>query len=292
MYEIYDLGERCHYVECPSRIGIINTVEGKVSFIDSGNDKSAAKKALKAISERGWQLESVYCTHSHADHIGGCKYLCEETGCKIYAPGVEAAMTRYTYLEPTLLYGGYPMQALRGKFMIADPSPALPLTDEALPTGIHRIALPGHTPEMTGYITDDGVAFIGDAIAPESTLNKYGIFYLYDVGAYLESLDTLEKLDCRVYLPSHSSPISDISGIVNYNRQKISEICDKIVGICDTGMGFDDILSKVLSEYGLNMTVEQYALIGSTLRSYLSYLTDGGKLKIIIDQNTLKWQKS
>ena len=292
MYEIRDLNERCHYFECPSRIGIVEIGDGKVCFIDSGNDKSTAKKALRAIKERGWELESVYLTHSHADHIGGCKYLREQTGCRIFAEGLEAALTEYTYMEPTMLYGGYPMRELRGKFMVAEPSHAELIDKDRMPNGIRPIALRGHTPDMTGYIVDGKIAYIGDCVASLATLEKYGIFYLYDVEAYLDSLNSLDTLDCTVYLPSHSSPMESLDENVLHNRRKIEEIANKITEFCDTGCVFDEILAKLFDSYGLTMTVEQYALIGSTVRSYLSYLEDLGKVKITVDNNTIKWQKS
>lgn len=292
MYELIGITDKCHYIECPSRIGVVETGDGEVCFIDSGIDRSAAKRTLRAISERGFRLKAVYNTHSHADHVGGNRYLCEQTGCKIYAPSVECCSINHTFLEPALLYGGNPMPGLKGKFMIAEESPALPLTEGVLPECMMVVDLPGHTPGMVGYIVSDGTAYIGDAIAPESTLNKYGVFYLYDVAAYLESLCRLESLNARVYLLSHSAPLEDIGEIVNYNRQRIAEICDKIAEICDTGKEFDEILGGIFEAYGLEMTVEQYALIGSTVRSYLSYLTDIEKIKAVIEDNRLKWQKS
>ena len=145
---------------------------------------------------------------------------------------------------------------------------------------------------MTGYIVDGSIAYIGDAIAPASTLEKYGIFYLYNVSDYLKSLDTLMSLGCSVYLPSHSAPLYDIEEIVNYNRQKISEIAEKITEICDTGLSFDEILAEAFNHYGITVTPEQYALIGSTLRSYLSYLMDQGRVSMVIENNMLKWKKS
>ncbi|MGN1119521.1 MAG: MBL fold metallo-hydrolase, partial [Oscillospiraceae bacterium] len=76
MYELNRLGEHTYYIDSPTNVGIYE-YGGKVCLIDSGSDKDSAKKALKLISDAGWTLDMVICTHSHADLIGGCALLKE-----------------------------------------------------------------------------------------------------------------------------------------------------------------------------------------------------------------------
>ena len=39
------------------------------------------------------------------------------------------------------------------------------------------------------------------------------------------------------------------------------------------------------------MTMEQYVLVGSTVRSYLSWLKDTGRITVQFDDNRLLWQR-
>ena len=57
--------------------------------------------------------------------------------------------------------------------------------------------------------------------------------------------------------------------------------------ICKEPLCFDIILKKLFDAYGLTVNPQQYVLIGSTLRSYLSYLLDNGRLELITEDNML-----
>ena len=54
---------------------------------------------------------------------------------------------------------------------------------------------------------------------------------------------------------------------------------------------FEGILREVFKGYGLTMNFEQYVLVGSTVRSYLSWLKDNGKLTSAFQDSMLLWQR-
>ena len=119
MYELIQVSERSYYIQSPAKIGLVKLEGQDVCLIDSGSDKDAGRKVRQILDANGWRLTAIYNTHSNADHIGGNKYLQGQTGCRIYAPGIEWAFTRYPVLEPSFLYGGYPCRELRHKFLMA-----------------------------------------------------------------------------------------------------------------------------------------------------------------------------
>ena len=82
MYELIKVSENCYYIDCPSKIGIIKINDTDVCLIDSGNNKDAGKRVRKILDANGWTLKIILNTHSHGDHIGGNRYLQEQTGCK------------------------------------------------------------------------------------------------------------------------------------------------------------------------------------------------------------------
>lgn len=290
MYELIQISEHDYYFDCPAKIGLVREDDTHVVLIDSGNDKDAAKKVLRALDANGWQLRAVFNTHSHADHIGGNKLLQSKTGCKIYAPGVECDFTNHPILEPVSLWGGYPMKELQHKFLMAQESAAEPLTEEVLPAGMTAIPLPGHCFDMAGFRTADGNVFLADCLSSRDTLEKYGIGYLWDVEAYLSTLESVKTMEANCFVPAHAAASAEIAGLAQYNIDAVRNAGEKIRALCGEGIGLDALLQKVFAGYGLTMTIQQYALIGSTVRSYLVWLQKLGKVQYFISENMLLWK--
>lgn len=289
--ELIQVSPHCYYIPGPAKIGLVHTGEGdEVCLIDSGNDKSAARNVCKLLSARGWKLRAIYTTHSHADHTGGCAHLQSRTGCRVYAPGVECAFTCHPLLEPALLRGGFPWAGLRGKFLMAAGCRAEPLTPEALPPGWECIPLPGHSFEMVGYRTPEDVIYLGDSLMSRATLEKYRIGYLCDVAAQLRTLDTLQGLRAACFIPSHAEAAESISELARYNAQQVQAVAELLLGLCRARpQSEEELLKAIFDTYALTMTAEQHALLGSTLRSYLSWLADSARLTPTTQGNVLRW---
>ena len=135
MYSLNKVGERTYYIDAPTNIGVFVTDNG-VWLIDSGGDSAAGKSVLKVIEEQGWTVEAVLHTHSHSDHSGGAAYLREATGCKVYAPKTEAAVISNPVIQPTYLYGGFPVGEMRCKFLMSPQCECAPITEDMLPDGL------------------------------------------------------------------------------------------------------------------------------------------------------------
>ena len=327
MYELIQVSQDCYYIQSPAKIGLIRTavtgsavsgngasgngasgngvsgngvsqnrvsengaIKNGVFLIDSGNDKDAGKKIRRILENQGWSLQAIFNTHSHADHIGGNAYLQSQTSCRIYAPGIECDFTRHPVLEPSFLYGGNPPKELRHKFMMAQPSDAFPLTPEVLPEGVSMIKLPGHSFDMVGFRTKDDVVYLADCLSSRETLEKYQIGFIVDVGAYLETLENVKRMEAKLFIPSHADPTEDIAPLAQLNIDKVNEIADEIVRLCSEPIGFEALLMKLFECYQLKMTFEQHALVGSTVRSYLTWLNNTGRVEMFIDHNQIMWK--
>ena len=292
MYELIRLTDRCGYIQSPAKIGLVRLTEDRVCLIDSGNDKDAGRKVRQLLDANGWRLDAIYDTHSHADHIGGGQYLQKQTGCRIYAPGIECAFTRHPVLEPSLLYGGFPGRDLRHKFLMAQPSDALPLTEDVLPEGWQLIPLPGHSFDMVGFRTADGVVYLADCLSSRETLEKYRISFLWDVAAYLDTLERVKTMEGTMFVPAHAPAAESVAELAQINIDAVMEVAQAILDICREPVCFERVLQGLFRKYALVMTFEQHALVGSTVRSYLSWLRDAGRLTARFEDDMLLWERA
>ena len=291
MYELVHITGNSYYIQSPAKIGLVKLNDNDVCLIDSGNDKDAGRKVRQILDANNWHLTAIYNTHSNADHIGGNQYLQKQTGCKIYTPSIECAFTQYPLLEPSFLYGGFPPKDLKHKFLMAQESDAELLNESVLPDGWQAISLPGHFFDMVGFRTNDDVVYLADCLSSKETLDKYQIGFIYDVESYLKTLEMVKKLDAKIFVPSHAEMTENIAPLAQFNIDKVYEIAEKITEICKEPLCFEQILQKVFTEYNLTMTFEQYVLVGSTVRSYLTWLKDTNKIKANFENNLLLWER-
>ncbi len=290
MYELIQVSESCYYIESPAKIGLVRLNETDVCLIDSGSDKDAGRKVRQHLDKNGWHLTAIYNTHSNADHVGGNQYLQKQTGCAVYAPGIECDITRHPLLEPSFLYGGFPPAELRHKFLMAQPSDAHELTADVLPKGFELLSLPGHFFDMVGFRTAEDVVYLADCLSSRETLDKYQIPFIYDVAAYLTTLETVKTMQARMFVPAHATAAEDVSQLAQYNIDKVQQVADRILTRCAQPLCSEVLLQKLFTAYGLDMTFQQYALVGSTVRSFLSWLKGEGRLTAEFADNMLLWR--
>jgi glyoxylase-like metal-dependent hydrolase (beta-lactamase superfamily II) len=289
--ELKQVAANTHVIEGPTNLGVY--VEGNDAFlIDSGNDESAGRKVLKLLDGRGWKLKSILNTHSNADHIGGNAFLQKRTGCRIAATRNEAPMIADPSLEPLFLWGAAPFKDLRGKFLQAEPSEVtdiLPPEGPVEGTPFSTISLPGHYIEMVGFRTPDDVVFLADSLFSETILAKYGFVVCCDVAGQFATLDRLESLDAKVFVPCHAGVSTDIRPLVTANRDALRKLLENVSEACATGASREDVLARLVMTYGINLSSVQYVLTSITVSACLSFLADQGKIVPSFEKGRMLW---
>lgn len=285
MFELKQVGKSTYYFDLPVKVGVYNYSGNDVVIIDSGSSASYGKRILKIIRDKGFNITAIFNTHCHADHVGGNAYIETQTGCKIYCPEIDCSAVRFPILNQVLLAGSYPLKELNNKLFLAEKSNAQKLTDTVLPEGLEIINLKGHSLGMVGFKTRDDVYFLADALVSEEILQKYLITYLISPADYLNTLSLIEQLPNGIYIPAHVNETDDIKPLIEINRNYVNKAISAILNFCSTKQRLDDIVAHIFSLNSVEFNVSQYELIGSTIRSYLSYLETEGKLELLVENN-------
>ena len=289
-FEFIQVTNKTYYFNDTNRVLLYKTGEKSVVLCDSGKNTNAGKKILKIINDRGWKLESIYLSHSHADHMGGAAYLKEQTGCSVYAPEFERHLSVPTLIEPGFMYGGFPPKEMCLPFLCAEPCETKLLSEDVLPSGLEMFPLPGHTFNMYGFKTDDDIYFLADAYVGSEILSKHPVSFLYDVEKYLETLDMLEQKKGDYFIASHAIPSNNIESVISKNRKNVLEVIDTIVKILkEEDCNYDQLLAKVFTHFKLVMNFIQHYLVGCIIKSYLMYLRNEGLIDTKVVDNQLLW---
>ena len=148
----------------------------------------------------------------------------------------------------------------------------------------------GHFFDMVGYQTADGALFLADCLSSRETLEKYQITFIYDVAAYLETLERVKTMAAKVFIPAHAEATAEIAPLAQQNIDKVHEIASRILDICQAPLNFETILQRLFLDYELAMTFEQYVLVGSTVRSYLAWLKNTGRIDVLFENGQLLWK--
>ena len=293
MYELIHIKGNSYYIKGHTNMGLYLYGENDALLIDSGIDDKSADGAYAAISSLGRNLRLIISTHANSDHVGGNRRLIELTGCRVCANELERAFMLDQHLNTSFVWGGYPLPELFNKFFFAAETEVEPIEAVSLPSGIRILPLPGHYVGMIGVVTDDGVFYLADSLTGAELLPHSHITYIHDVTKYLETIDRLETSEASYFVPSHGEPTEDIASLCRANRDNVEAVSSAII----TCLGYDEIsvdelVARLFAHWELRTSINQYALVISTLRSYLAHLTACGRVAYTLADGRMLWRKT
>ena len=227
-----------------------------------------------------------YLDSAHADHSGGWEYIYKKTNCKMITSKVERGFFRDPKLDIGFLYGGYPLDEYDGKLMHIDMNDEIYGMEE-LPECINWFHLPGHHWGMVGIKTPDDVYFVADTLGSIDLVERAHILLIYDVKGYLDSLEFVESLDGHMVVPSHSEAATNIKPVVEFNKNKILEIQNVLLEYLKEEHNCTECTTHIFNHYNLRISYNKYMFILSTVRSYLSYLSNSKRIKNYFKDNRL-----
>lgn len=293
-----ELAPGIFHLQGGSNMGLV-ACDGRGLLVDTGLDEDAARRALRIAEQEGVRLEAVFLTHAHADHHGGAHFLQRRLGIPLYAPTLEAAMMEHPIMEPLFLFGGAaPIGELRQKFTMAQPC-RITHTVEGGPLNIgpfqvEVVPLPGHALNQMG-VAVDGVLFCADAVFPAETLEKHKVIFCADMDAALETLERLPAMGYARFAPGHGPAYAagdEIAAICRANRERLEAIRERVFQALAEPADTAALVRAVADSFGLRLTTATaYFLTRTTVLAALSSLERTGRVKAVVTENRLLWQR-
>ena len=281
--ELVKLKGNTYILESLNRVGIYVVNENEAIVIDTGVSPDDGKKIMEICASQGWQIKMILNTHAHPDHIGGNQIIQETLGVPIYAVGAEKTIIERPLLLGMMAGGGYPPKFIEANYPFPAGSKAEELTEAVLPEGLELIHLPGHSENMVGFKTADGVVFLGDAVTGMSYLQRYKLQFMFDAKAYLNTFNKLESLKGEIFVPSHGEYVEgSLTELVEANLQSFLEVLSVILmQIIEEKNTYEEILNGVATYYGIKINLTKEMVIGTTIKCSLVYLIEKGFVNIL-----------
>lgn len=233
-------------------------VEPSTPFDDERRELLAWARGL---ASQGRRLVGFFCTHHHADHIGGAAFFSRELAVPLLAHEATFARIREK-LEgaPERLLGDGDEIVLDGQ---------LPLLARVLHTPGHAAGhLCLHEPSL-------GLLVVGDMVASQGTIvispDDGG-----DMGAYLAQLARLEALSAVAAFPAHGEPIDRPSELFSrYIAHRLGREAKVLAALVARGRAE---ARELLAEAYADTPLHLHGIALLSLRAHLAKLEGEGRV--------------
>jgi glyoxylase-like metal-dependent hydrolase (beta-lactamase superfamily II) len=179
-------------------------------------EKDAVAKSIQAT--RGQNIDAIFLTHSHTDHVANAQYFSDVFRCKVYISekGLPNINQGFCTMPKGTFFGGRQIHSIDPhipfyQFTQFHPCSQIePLNSEVvryfLGESSELLETPGHTIDSISILLNNSIAIVRDAM-----VNAFGKLYppfADDEKAVLTSWKALLGTQCELFCPAHGRPIS------------------------------------------------------------------------------------
>lgn len=296
----------------PFRLNHVNcyAVKGALGWwlIDAGLSRQATIEGWMQFFEehaiKPSDIKGIYLTHFHPDHYGCSGWLQNYSGARVYIGEIDAdRINRYWKSENYILEAldalfrdnGMPNDIVKETIgsvnnLIRFTSPHAELTTlksgQVVTIGDFQyqiVLTPGHTDgHICFYNVDHGVLLSGDHLLPEISSN---ISLWPQTGAdpnplenFLLAIDSIRTLDCKLALPAHGRPFSNIEERISQLEAHHQERLELIKNCAGSGATAYEVCLQVFRQ---DLSFHELRFAMAETLAHLIYLTYKGELEII-----------
>ncbi len=216
----------------------------------------------RSMASDGRRVVAILATHHHPDHVGGVDALVRALGVPLWAHAetaarIDARVSRHLVDGEEIRLAGARTQRW-----------------EVLHT-------PGHAPgHVCLWNEDDRIVVAGDMVASVGTILIDPVEG--DMGAYIEQLDRLARLDARLALPAHGEPIDDPTGLfrryIAHRRMREAKVLGALASRDEAGASASTAEEILPAAYD-DVDASAWPIALLSLRSHLKKLVKDGRVR-------------
>ena len=259
-----------------------------IVLIDTGYAKLDRSALTNLIDENGWRVRAVLCSHAHWDHTGNVRYLQQRYGAQAAISLIEAGISvnpdSYRANYVALTYGKSRELFLEECFT-AD-RVIFPQDDHIDVDGARFgvLPLPGHSAGHIGFVTPDGVAYIGDCLLDSHEIAGAKLPTSMYIARDLESKESLRGADYPAYILAHKQVITDpaqLPALIDENIAFIHRKADELLEDLTDGMTFSDWIYAFCQRENIRTKQElKFSIVERNFANFTDWLTDSGRVSI------------
>ena len=259
-----------------------------IVLIDTGYAKLDRSALTNLIDENGWRVRAVLCSHAHWDHTGNVRYLQQRYGAQAAISLIEAGISvnpdSYRANYVALTYGKSRELFLEECFT-AD-RVIFPQDDHIDVDGARFgvLPLPGHSTGHIGFVTPDGVAYIGDCLLDSHEIAGAKLPTSMYIARDLESKAALRATDYPAYILAHKQVITDpaqLPALIDENIAFIHRKADELLEDLTDGMTFSDWIYAFCQRENIRTKQElKFSIVERNFTNFADWLTDTGKVRV------------
>ena len=266
------------------RIPLYMSDRAQAIMIDSGLKNPDREGILSLLERENIHISALLTSHYHRDHIGNHAAIKEAHGCKVY-------MTPYAEIvgrEPSNLQAiGYEtctMFKARGPYPFCKPDGIILPNDTSFTvSGITfpLLWLPGHAVEQVGFVTPDGVAYIGDTLLSDHVMQAVKLPYYTCLRLDLQAKESLRNLHYNRYILAHNGVYDEIGGLIDRNIANAQEKLTIVEKLADHWQTLEQICAAMMAHFGFDLN-SSTKVVGSkrNIQILVEYLVEVGRLTV------------
>ena len=277
-----------------SRIPLFKLGAGRAMLIDSGLANPDREGILSLLRREDLRVAAVLTSHAHIDHTGNHKILQQEHGAKLYMTLFDAAVSSNPVNLKAYFYGtSYQGVINYGESMFCHADRLItPRDNEVVVEGarFQVLRLPGHAPEHLGFVTPDGVAYLGDALMSEQVLNSVHIPYSMCCELDIQTKRNIQHMDYDAYIIPHNAVCADVRALAQQNICVLQDKIETVYNTVDHYMSMEQIVARASAAMGMRGdTTYKINVAERNIRIFVEHLLDTKRLRVRANEGVIEY---